>query len=221
MQTFGPHPENDALDVVMNFDHSPSPWRRLKAAWQARRHHLGLRRRRGCATSAGSGWCAACYRRRASSSAARRYPSSANTSPRNARTTPWWSWAKAKRRCCPSSTASTEPAGNYYYKDDDGRVSHHPAEESFDLARLTAVDFAYVESIFPGFREYLGGTIGVHTKRGCPFQCHFCLYNKIEGAASVIVIRSRWPRRSRPSKRSMASRTSGSPTPSSAPPGAA
>src|SRR6185312_3792232 len=22
---------------------------------------------------------------------------------------------------------------------------------------------------------------GVHTKRGCPFQCHFCLYNQIEG----------------------------------------
>lgn len=22
----------------------------------------------------------------------------------------------------------------------------------------------------------------MHTKRGCPFQCHFCLYNKIEGA---------------------------------------
>ena len=31
MQTFGPHPENDALDVVMNYDHSPSPWRRAKA----------------------------------------------------------------------------------------------------------------------------------------------------------------------------------------------
>ena len=35
MQTFGPHPENDALDVVMNFDHSPNLWKRVKAAWQA------------------------------------------------------------------------------------------------------------------------------------------------------------------------------------------
>ena len=25
MQSFGPHPEDDALDVVMNYDHSPNP----------------------------------------------------------------------------------------------------------------------------------------------------------------------------------------------------
>ena len=35
MQSFGPHPEDDALDVVMNFDHSPHPLRRLKAAFNA------------------------------------------------------------------------------------------------------------------------------------------------------------------------------------------
>ncbi|MFW2371764.1 MAG: hypothetical protein ACN4GM_01485, partial [Gammaproteobacteria bacterium] len=35
MQSFGPHPEDDALDVVMNYDHSPSPWRRIKAAFSA------------------------------------------------------------------------------------------------------------------------------------------------------------------------------------------
>ncbi|MBL8491373.1 MAG: radical SAM protein, partial [Rhodocyclaceae bacterium] len=74
-----------------------------------------------------------------------------------------------------------QPAGHHYYKDGGGRLHHREAEESFDLARLTAVDFRYVESIFPAFREYVGGTIGVHTKRGCPFQCHFCLYNRIEG----------------------------------------
>jgi len=34
-------------------------------------------------------------------------------------------------------------------------ASAPPGEESFDLSRLTAVDFGYVESIFPGFREYL------------------------------------------------------------------
>jgi len=35
MQSFGPHPEDDALDVVMNFDHSRSLLRRLKAAKDA------------------------------------------------------------------------------------------------------------------------------------------------------------------------------------------
>jgi len=76
------------------------------------------------------------------------------------------------------------PAGHHYHKDGAGKVHHHPAEENFDLARLTAVDFPYIESIFPAFGKYIGphATIGVHTKRGCPFQCHFCLYNKIEGA---------------------------------------
>ncbi len=76
------------------------------------------------------------------------------------------------------------PAGHHYYKDVAGTVHHRPAEENFDLGRLTAVDFDYVAGIFPAFHEYVGpdGIIGVHTKRGCPFQCHFCLYNKIEGA---------------------------------------
>ena len=27
----------------------------------------------------------------------------------------------------------------------------------------------------------MGDYVGVHTKRGCPYQCHFCLYNEIEG----------------------------------------
>ena len=35
MQSFGPHPEDDALDVVMNFDHSPNLFRKLKATKDA------------------------------------------------------------------------------------------------------------------------------------------------------------------------------------------
>jgi radical SAM superfamily enzyme YgiQ (UPF0313 family) len=75
-----------------------------------------------------------------------------------------------------------QPVGEFYYKDRAGQVTHRPRQETFDLGTLTAVDFPYVESIFPDFRRYLDDAIGVHTKRGCPFQCHFCLYNKIEGA---------------------------------------
>ena len=35
MQSFGPHPEDDALDVVMQYEFSPNPLRRVRAAWDA------------------------------------------------------------------------------------------------------------------------------------------------------------------------------------------
>lgn len=183
MQTFGPHPENDALDVVMNFDHSRNPWRRLKAAWQAvgiiadyalqrvrNFGYLKLVRRLLPATRLVVGGTAVSI------------------------------FGKYIAEKCPPDTVVVvgegevamlsvvdgfaAPAGHHYYKDAAGQVHHRPAEENFDLAQLTAVDFAYIDSIFPAFRQYVDGSqaIGVHTKRGCPFQCHFCLYNKIEGA---------------------------------------
>jgi len=183
MQTFGPHPENDALDVVMNFDHSPSVWRRLKAAWQAlgiitdyalqRTHNFGylrlIRRLLPQARLVVGGTAVSIF-------------------------------GKYIAERCPKDTVVvvgegedamlaivdgfTEPVGNFYHKDAAGQIHHHPAEENFHLPKLTAVDFAYIASIFPAFHEYVGpgkDPIGVHTKRGCPFQCNFCLYNKIEG----------------------------------------
>ncbi|NOY84045.1 MAG: radical SAM protein [Nitrospirae bacterium] len=42
-------------------------------------------------------------------------------------------------------------------------------------------DPAYIESIFPQFEAYQGETIGIQTKRGCPYDCQFCLYTYIEG----------------------------------------
>jgi radical SAM superfamily enzyme YgiQ (UPF0313 family) len=181
MQTFGPHPENDALDVVMNFDHSPNPLRRLKAAWDA----------------VGIIWDYAASRLRnfAYMRLVRRLLPEARIVVGGTAVSIFGKYVAEK---CPTDTVVVvgegeqamlsvvdgfeKPAGHHYYKDASGKVSHRPAEENFDLSRLTAVDFAYVESIFPGFRDYLDGYIGVHTKRGCPFQCHFCLYNKIEGA---------------------------------------
>jgi radical SAM superfamily enzyme YgiQ (UPF0313 family) len=180
MQTFGPHPENDALEVVMNFDHSPSPWRKIKAAWDA----IGIIREYATARWRNFGFLRL---------ARRLLPETRLVVGGTAVSI----FGKYVVRKCPNDTVVVSgegeeamlaivdgfaaPAGHHWYKDRAGVVVHHPAEENFDLARLTAVDFRYVESIFPGFREYLGGTIGVHTKRGCPFQCHFCLYNKIEG----------------------------------------
>ncbi|OIO79974.1 MAG: hypothetical protein AUJ86_00245 [Hydrogenophilaceae bacterium CG1_02_62_390] len=181
MQTFGPHPENDALDVVMNFDHSPNPLRRIKAAWDAigiiwdyagqRLHNFGYMK------------------------LVRRLLPESRIVVGGTAVSIFGKYVAAK---CPTDTVVVvgegeeamlsivdgfeNPAGHYFYKDRQGLVTHREAEENFDLSRLTAVDFDYVDSIFSGFREYLGETIGVHTKRGCPFQCHFCLYNKIEGA---------------------------------------
>lgn len=180
MQTFGPHPENDALDVVMSFDHSPSPWRRLKAAWDA----VGIIWDYAAARLRNFAWLRL----------ARRLAPGARLVVGGTAVSIFGRYVAEK---CPPDTVVVvgegeeamlsivdgfgRPAGHHYYKDAAGRVEHRPAEESFDLRRLTATDFPYIESIFPGFRAYLGEAIGVHTKRGCPFQCHFCLYNKIEG----------------------------------------
>ncbi|HZV54594.1 MAG TPA: radical SAM protein, partial [Rhodocyclaceae bacterium] len=181
MQSFGPHPEDDALDVVMNFDHSPFWGRRIKAAKDAVRiiwdyvasrlrnfGYMRLVRRLLPASRIVVGGTAVSI------------------------------FGKYVAEKCPPDTVVvigegedtmlsivdgfTEPVGEFYYKDGSGGVSHRQRNETFDLRDLTAVDFPYVEAIFPSFREYLGDDIGVHTKRGCPLQCHFCLYNKIEGA---------------------------------------
>jgi radical SAM superfamily enzyme YgiQ (UPF0313 family) len=181
MQSFGPHPEDDALDVVMNFDHSPSLWRKLKAAKDAVRiigDYVGSR-----------------LRNFAYMKLVRRLLPDSRIVVGGTAVSIFGRYVAAK---CPKNTVVVvgegedtmlsvvdgfrEPVGEYYYKDAGGQVSHRVRAEAFDLRGLTAVDFSYVESIFPAFKEYLGDDIGVHTKRGCPHQCHFCLYNKIEGA---------------------------------------
>jgi radical SAM superfamily enzyme YgiQ (UPF0313 family) len=49
------------------------------------------------------------------------------------------------------------------------------------LLDALTVDLPYLTSIFPQHREYLGESIGVQSKRGCPYDCAFCLYPYIEG----------------------------------------
>lgn len=49
------------------------------------------------------------------------------------------------------------------------------------LLDALSVDLPYLTSIFPQYREYIGECIGVQSKRGCPYDCAFCLYPYIEG----------------------------------------
>lgn len=61
-----------------------------------------------------------------------------------------------------------------------GRVTkgtkHTPA-----LLDSLSVDIPYLTAIFPQYTEYIGECIGVQSKRGCPYDCAFCLYPYIEG----------------------------------------
>ncbi len=180
MQTFGPHPENDALEVVMDFDHSKSPWRRVRAGWKA----FGIIRDYALA-------------RLRNFSFLRLARSVLPDTRLVVGGTAVSIFGKYIAKKCPPDTVVVmgegeeamlsivdgfaSPAGHHWYKDGHGTLVHRLAADSFDLSRLTALNFGYIESIFSGFPDYLDGTIGVHTKRGCPFQCHFCLYNKIEG----------------------------------------
>ncbi len=63
---------------------------------------------------------------------------------------------------------------------EQGRVTkgtkHTPA-----LLDSLSVDISYLTSIFPQYKEYVGECIGVQSKRGCPYDCAFCLYPYIEG----------------------------------------
>lgn len=55
-------------------------------------------------------------------------------------------------------------------------TKHTPA-----LLDSLTVDLPYLTSIFPQYTEYVGECIGVQSKRGCPYDCAFCLYPYIEG----------------------------------------
>ncbi|HEV8539558.1 MAG TPA: radical SAM protein, partial [Nitrospiraceae bacterium] len=70
--------------------------------------------------------------------------------------------------------------GERYIVRENGRTSKGEQRSPALLDALT-VDLPYLTSIFPQYREYLGESIGVQTKRGCPYDCAFCLYPYIEG----------------------------------------
>jgi radical SAM superfamily enzyme YgiQ (UPF0313 family) len=181
MQSFGPHPEDDALDVVMNYEFARTPGRRIRAAADALRiiYRYAANRLNNYA-----------YFR-----LARRLLPEARIVVGGTAVSIFG--RQVAEHCPPDSVVVVSegedamlsiadgfehPVGEFHYKDRNGRVSHHEREAEFPLAARTAVDFGYIESIFPRFRDYLDGDFGVNTKRGCPLHCHFCLYNQIEGS---------------------------------------
>jgi len=180
MQSFGPHPEDDALDVVMKFDHSPNLWHRIKAAISA---------------------ISIIYEYTASRT--RNFAYMKLVHKLNPETkiivggTAVSIFGKYVAKKCPDNSVVVvgegessmlsiingehTTIGECYCKDNNGNIRYSNRADNFNLSQLTAVNFEYIESIFPKIVEFTDDYVGVHTKRGCPYQCHFCLYNKIEG----------------------------------------
>ena len=63
----------------------------------------------------------------------------------------------------------------------EGKTVRKGQQGSPALLDALTVDLPYLTSIFPQHREYQGESIGVQSKRGCPYDCAFCLYPYIEG----------------------------------------
>ena len=76
---------------------------------------------------------------------------------------------------------NNEPlADERYIVRENGSVEKGTKHEPAILDSLT-IDLPYLTSIFPQYKEYVGECIGVQSKRGCPYDCSFCLYPYIEG----------------------------------------
>ena len=181
MQTFGPHPENDALDVVMKYDHSPKLQHRFKAALNA----ISIIYDYSTTRLSNFGFM----------KTVRKLLPDTRIIVGGTAVSIFGDYIIDK---CPADTVVVigegeeamlsivddfaHKEGHFYYKDHQGEVEHFHSKQEFDLQRLTAVNFSYISQIFPAFKEYKDSYIGINTKRGCPLSCQFCLYNKIEGS---------------------------------------
>ena len=63
----------------------------------------------------------------------------------------------------------------------EGNQTRKGQQGSPALLDALTVDLPYLTSIFPQHASYMDESIGVQTKRGCPYDCAFCLYPYIEG----------------------------------------
>jgi radical SAM superfamily enzyme YgiQ (UPF0313 family) len=63
----------------------------------------------------------------------------------------------------------------------EGKTVRKGEQRAPALLDALTVDLPYLTSIFPQYGQYIDESIGVQTKRGCPYDCAFCLYPYIEG----------------------------------------
>ena len=63
----------------------------------------------------------------------------------------------------------------------EGKAIRKGEQRAPALLDALTVDLPYLTSIFPQYGQYVDESIGVQTKRGCPYDCAFCLYPYIEG----------------------------------------
>jgi radical SAM superfamily enzyme YgiQ (UPF0313 family) len=76
---------------------------------------------------------------------------------------------------------SGESLENERYIIREGKQTRKGKQGSPALLDALTVDLPYLTSIFPQHAAYMDESIGVQTKRGCPYDCAFCLYPYIEG----------------------------------------
>ena len=74
-----------------------------------------------------------------------------------------------------------ESLENERYISREGKQTRKGNQGSPALLDALTVDLPYLTSIFPQHAAYMDESIGVQTKRGCPYDCAFCLYPYIEG----------------------------------------
>jgi radical SAM superfamily enzyme YgiQ (UPF0313 family) len=58
---------------------------------------------------------------------------------------------------------------------------HHGMKSAITSIKDLTIDLPYLSSIFPQHLSYRKDSIGVQSKRGCPYDCQFCEYPYIEG----------------------------------------
>ena len=76
---------------------------------------------------------------------------------------------------------NNEPLGGERYIVRENGVVQKGMKNTPAMLDSLTVDLPYLTSIFPQYKEYVGECIGVQSKRGCPYDCAFCLYPYIEG----------------------------------------